>query len=80
MLLFQSKNADRRGGTKFKAKEEETYLLFCIDVFFKICSTELFKEAKGPNVFKILENHVENQLVPRSIKIDEAKRLIGEKS
>ena len=49
----------------------------CIDRFYKYCSIEIFDNANGSNVIKLLDNYIQIHGVPRSLRIDQARCLIG---
>ena len=55
----------------------EVYFLADLDRFSEYLATCIYEKANGPNVLKILDMYVENQGVPRSIRLDQAKCLIG---
>ena len=58
-------------------KEHEIYILTCIDRFSKYPSAELVDNANASNVIKILDNYVQIHGVPRSLRIDQARCLVG---
>ena len=58
-------------------KEHEIYFLTCIDRFSKHSSAEIFGNANASNVIKFLENYIHILGVPRSLRIDQARCLIG---
>ena len=58
-------------------KEHEIYILTCIDRFSKYPSAELVDNANASNVKKFLDNYIQLHGVPRSLRIDQARCLIG---
>ena len=64
-------------GTISKAKDHEIYILTCIDRFSKYPSAEIYDNANAFNVIKFLDNYKHIQGVQRSLRIDQARCLIG---
>ena len=58
-------------------KEHEIYILTCIDRFSKYPSAELVDNANASNVIELLDNYIQIHGVPRSLRIDQARCLIG---
>ena len=58
-------------------KEHEIYILTCIDRFSKYPSAELVDNANASNVIKFLDNYIQIHGVPRSLRIDQARCLVG---
>ena len=58
-------------------KEHEIYILTCIDRFSKYPSAEIFENANASNVIKFLDKYIHTHGVPRSVRIDQARCLIG---
>ena len=58
-------------------KEHEIYILTCIDRFSKYPSAELVDNANTSNVIKFLDNYIQIHGVPRSLRIDQARCLVG---
>ena len=58
-------------------KEHEIYILTCIDGFSKYPSAELVHNANASNVKKFLDNYIQIHGVPRSLRIDQARCLVG---
>ena len=64
-------------GPIINEKENEIYILNCIDRFSKYPSAEIFDNANASNVIKFLDNYIHTHGVPRSLRIDQARCLIG---
>ena len=62
------------GGPIFDEKGAEVYFLFATDQFSKYPTACIYEEANGPN---FLDMHIENNGIPRSIRLDKAKCLVG---
>ena len=58
-------------------KEHEIYILTCIYRFSKYPSVEIFENAKASNVIRFLDNYIHTHGVPRSLRIDQVRCLIG---
>ena len=58
-------------------KEHEIYILTCIDRFSKYPSAELVDNANVLNLIKFLDNYIQIHGVPRSLRIDQARCLVG---
>ena len=67
------------GGPITNEKDQDIYFLACIDRFSKYPSVEVFDEANGPNVLKFLDDYIQIHGVPRNIRLDQARCLIGYK-
>ena len=67
------------GGPIIKEKDQDIHFLVCIDRFSKYPTVELFDKANEPNVIKILYECVQIHGVPRNIRLDQARCLIGYK-
>ena len=58
-------------------KEHEIYILTCIDRFSKYPSAQIFENKNASNVINFLDNYIHTHGVPRSLRIDQARCLIG---
>ena len=58
-------------------KELEIYILTCTDRFSKYPSAELVDNANTSNVIKFLDNYIQIHGVPHSLRIDQARCLVG---
>ena len=58
-------------------KGHEYYILARIDRFSKHPSAEIFYKASAYNVIKFLDNYIQIHGVPRSLRIDQARCLLG---
>ena len=65
------------GGPFFDEKGNEVYFLAAIDRFSIYPTACIYEKGNGPNVLKNLDMYIENHGVPRSIRLDQAKCLIG---
>ena len=65
------------GGPIFDEKNTEVYFLAAIDRFSKYPTAYVYEKANGPNVLKFLDMYIETHGIPRSIRLDQAKCLIG---
>ena len=65
------------GGQIFEEKGNKIYFLAAIDRFSKYPTACIYEKAKGSNVPKFLDMYVENHGIPRSIRLDQAKFLVG---
>ena len=65
------------GGPIFDEKGNEIYFLAAIDRFSKYPSACIYDKANGPNVLTFLDRYIENHGIPRSIRLDQAKCLVG---
>ena len=65
------------GGPIFDEKCNEIYFLAAIDHFSKYPSACIYDKANGPNVLTFLDMYIENHGIPRSIRLDQAKCLVG---
>ena len=65
------------GGPIFDEKVTEVYFLAAIDRFSKHTTACIYDKANGPNVLKFLDMYIENHGIPRSIRLDQAKCLVG---
>ena len=60
-----------------REEEHEIYLFSCIDSFFKYPSAEVFNTTNASNVIKLLDNHIQFHWLPRSLRLDQVRCLIG---
>ena len=67
------------GGPITNEKDQDIHFLACIDRFSKYPSVEVFDKANGPNVIKILDDYIQIHGVPRNIRLDQERCLIGYK-
>ena len=67
------------GGPVTKEKDQDIHFLAYIDHFFKYPTVEVFDKANGPNVIKFLDECIQIHGVPRNIRLDQARCLIGYK-
>ena len=67
------------GGPITNEKDQDIYFLACIDRFSKFPTVEVFEKANGPNVLKFLYDYIHIHGVPRNIRLDQARCLIGNK-
>ena len=65
------------GGPIFDEKNNEVYFLAAIDRFSKYPTAYIYEKANGPNVLTFLDIYLETHGIPRSIRLDQAKCLIG---
>ena len=65
------------GGPFFDEKGNEVYFLAAIDRFSKYSTAYIYDKANGPNVLKFLDMYIEIHEIPRSIRLDQAKCLVG---
>ena len=65
------------GGPVFDEKGNEVYFLAAIDHFSKYPTACIYDKANGPNVIKFLDMYIENHGISRSIRLDQAKCLVG---
>ena len=67
------------GGPITNEKDQDVYFLACIDRFSKFPTVEFFEKANGPNLLKFLDDYIHIHGVPRNIRLDQARCLIGNK-
>ena len=67
------------GGPIANEKDQDIYFLACIDRFSKYPSVEVVDKANGPNIIKFLDDYIQIHGVPRNIRLDQARCLIGYK-
>ena len=67
------------GGPITNEKDQDIHFLACIDRFSKYPSVEVFDKANGRNVIKFLDDYIQIHGVPRNIRLDQARCLIGYK-
>ena len=67
------------GGHITNEKGQDILFLACIDRFSKYPTVEVFDKANGPNVIKFLDEYTQIHGVPRNIRLDQARCLIGYK-
>ena len=65
------------GGPISDEKGNEVYFLAAIDRFSKYPTAYIYDKATGPNVLKFLDMYIETHGIPRSIRLDQAKCLVG---
>ena len=65
------------GGPIFDEKGNEVYFLAAIGSFSKYPTEYNYNKANGPNVLKFLDMYIENHGIPRFIRLDQAKCLVG---
>ena len=58
-------------------KNQDIRFLACIDRFSKYPTAEVFDKANSPNVIKFLDEYVQIYGVPRNMRLDQARCLIG---
>ena len=66
------------GGPITNEKDQDIHSLACIDRFSKYPRV-VFDKADGPNVIKFLDEFIQIHGVPRNIRLDQARCLIGYK-
>ena len=62
----------------FDEKGNEVYFLAAIDRFSNYPTAYIYDKANGPNVLKFLDMYIEIHGIPRSIRLDQAKCLVGD--
>ena len=67
------------GGPIKNEKDQDIHFLACIDHFCKHPTVEVFDKANGPKVIKFSDEHIQINGVPRNIRLDQARCLIGYK-
>ena len=67
------------GGPITNEKNQDIYFLACIDCFSKFPTVEVFEKANEPNVLKFLDDYIHIHDIPRNIRLDQARCLIGNK-
>ena len=65
------------GGSTFDEKGNEVSFLAAIDRFSKYPTACIYDKANRPNILKFLDMYIENHGIPRSIRLDQAKYLVG---
>ena len=65
------------GGPIFDEKGNEIDFLAAIDRFSKYPSACIYDKANGPKVSIFLDMYIGNHAIPRSIRLDQAKCLVG---
>ena len=60
-----------------KEKDREIYILTCNDRFSKCPSAKIYDNANASNVIKFLDKYIQVQGVPRPLRRDQARCLIG---
>ena len=65
------------GGPIFDEKGNEVYFLAAIDRFSKYPTAYIYGKANRPNVLKFLDMYFETHGIPRPIRLDQAKCLVG---
>ena len=81
--LFNCSEPDERiqiefGGPITNEEDQDIHSLACIDQFSKY-PTVVFDKAYGPIVIKFLDEYIQIHGVPRNIRLDQARCLIGYK-
>ena len=56
---------------------QDNHFLACIDRFSKYPAVEVLDKANGPNVIKFLDEYIQIHGVPRNIRLDQARCIIG---
>ena len=64
-------------GPIFDEKGNEIYFLAAIHHFSQYPTACIYDKANGPNVLQFLDKYIENHGIPRSIRLDQAKGLVG---
>ena len=67
------------GGPITNEKDQDIHFLACTDRFSKYPTVEKFEKANGLNVIKFLDDYIHIHGVPRNIRLDQARCLIGYK-
>ena len=67
------------GGPITNEKDQYIHFLACIDRFSKYPTVEVFDKTNGPKVIKLLDEYIQKHGVPRNIRLDQARCLIGYK-
>ena len=65
------------GGPITNEKDEDIHFLACIDRFSNYPTVEVIEKANGSNVIKFLDEYIHIHGVPRNIRLDQARCLIG---
>ena len=65
------------GGPIFDERGNEVHFLAAIDRFSEYPTAYIYDKANGPNVLKFLDMYIETHGIPRSIRLDQAKCLVG---
>ena len=65
------------GGPIFYEKGNEVYFLAAIDPFSKYPTACIYDKANELNFIKFLDMYIENHGIPRSIRLDQVKCLVG---
>ena len=65
------------GGSIFGKKGNEVYFLAAIDRFSKYPTALIYDNANGPIAPTFLDRYFENHRIPRSLRLDQAKCLVG---
>ena len=66
------------GGSFFNENNLEIYFFACIDSFSKFPTVEVFDRVNAPNWLKFLQEYVLFYRIPRTIRLDQAPRQIGQ--
>ena len=64
-------------GPNTNEKNQDIHFLACIDRFSKYPTVEVLDKANGPNVIKFSDEYIQIHGVPRNIRLDQARCLIG---
>ena len=65
------------GGPFTDEKDQDFHIRACIDCFSKYPTVEVFEKANGPNVIKFLDEYFHIHVVPRNIRLDHSRCIIG---
>ena len=65
------------GGPNYNEKNQEIYILACIDRFLKFPTAEVFDRANADNILKFLQEDVLLHGIPCSIRLDQARCQTG---
>ena len=57
-------------------KDQNIHFLTCFDRFSKYPTVAVFDKANGPNLIKFLDEYIQIHVVPKNIRLDQARCLI----
>ena len=80
LLYFPETNEEIQvdfGGPIKNEKDQDFHFFACIDRFSNYPTVEVFEKANGPNLIKFLDEYIHIHGVPRNIRLDQARCLIG---
>ena len=60
-------------------KDEDIYYLVCIDHFSIYPYVEVYDQTNGPNLAKLVDEHIQIHGVPRNIRLVQSRCLLGNK-